>query len=330
MVPRSFRHPQFQQFEFDAVPLNCDIYLMDARWMPEWEAAYIDLFNGGELKIVGYISYASVRAVFDGALEISWYPNIFDRFHEVIVMLPRDAFVSCVEVADFDGKPHIFVKSDWLRGLYSKPYSAFALIDAIGTKQALAEGRLSGTKLIALRDRIDQIAEAYPKVAFVSFADSLLLKVNWFVGEYDSEIKYSYEPESLIRIFPQIALAFKEILGIPIYATIAQGFNEYADHALMHYSDSGAHVSLNSLGLPFAQLLSIENAAREAFRSGAHGPYEIYADQLFFHSLHFKRGFDAKLQTTGSYEERMSSRIGKYYCLSMETLLKNLDYESGS
>lgn len=296
--------------------------------MPECEAAYLDLFNGGELKIVGYISYASVRAVFDGALEISWYPNIFDRFHEVIVTLPRDAFVRCVDVDDFDGKPHIFVKSGWLRALYSRPYSAFALLDAIGVKQALSEGRMSGLKLIQLRDRIDQIAAAYPTVAFVSFADSLLLKINWFVGEYDSEINYSYEPESLIRIFPQIALAYQEILGLSVYVIIAQGVNEYADHALMHYSDSGAHVSLNSLGLPFAQLLSIENAAREAIRSGTHGPYEIYADQLFFHSLHFKRGFDIKHQPTGSYEDRMSSRVGTYYCLSLESLLENLDSES--
>ncbi|MBT9612613.1 MAG: hypothetical protein IV108_05015 [Burkholderiales bacterium] len=324
-MSRHFTHPQFDRFEFEAIPLNRDVFLMDEQWLPEWEATYLDLFKGKQFRNVGYISYAAVRNVTADALEISWYPNVFDRFHEVTVVLPRNAFVACIDVHDYDEKPHIFVKGEWLTALHLRPYSAFALIDAIGVKQALNQGQLSGSKLIALRDRIDRIADATPGVAFVSFADNLLLKANWFVGQYDSEVSYSYEPEALIRLFPQLASTYREVLGMSVYATITQGVNEYADLSLIHRSSSGAHVSLNSLGLPFAQLLSIDKAARSAIRSGRHGCYDLYIDELFFHSLRFKYGFDKHAQPNASYVAPMSSVPGKYYCTTADTILNNLD-----
>lgn len=318
-------HNRFRHFEFEAIPFNRDICLMEERWIPEWEDAHLKSFAGGEWKPVGYISYISVRAASAYALDISWYPNIFDRFHEVKVILPRDEFVDCVEIYDSDAKPYIFVKGDWLTGLHSRPYSAFALIDAIGVKETLMKGSLSGDKLIALRDRVDQIADANPNIAFVSFADSLLLKTNWFVGQYDSEINYSYEPEALIRVFPQIAAAYKELLGMNVYATVAQGINEYTDHTLLHRSNSGGHISLNSLGLPFAQLLALDDAARCAIRNGLHDRYELYIDRLFFQSLRLKNELYKRELPVASYQVPMSSAPGTYYCTSARAVLKNLD-----
>lgn len=324
-MSRNFIHPQFEHFEIEAIPLDRDVFLMDERWISEWETAYLEFFDGKKLRNVGYISYAAVRNATSDALEISWYPNISDRFHEVTVVLPRDAFVTCIDVYDYDEKPHIFVKGEWLTSLHLRPYSAFALIDAIGVKHALTTGQLSGSKLITLRNRIDEIADATPGVAFVSFADSLLLKANWFVGQYDSDVSYSYEPETLIRLFPQVATVYREVLGMSIYATITQGVNEYADASLIHRSASGAHVSLNSLGLPFAQLLAIDEAARGAIRSGRHGRYELYVDDLFFHSLRFKHNFDKHAQPNSSYVAPMSTSPGKYYCSSADAILSNLD-----
>jgi hypothetical protein len=320
-----FGHPNFEHFEFESVPLNRDVYLMDEKWAAEWEAAYLDLFDGKDFRNVGYISYAAVRSATKNALEVSWYPNIFDRFHEVSVVLPRGAFVRCIDVYDYDEKPHIFVKGEWLKKLHLKPYSTFALIDAIGVKQALVEGRLTGEKLIELRDGLDRLAGANPGLAFVSFADSLLVKANWFVGQYDSEISYSYEPEVLIRLFPKVAAVYDKVLGMSVYATITQGFNEYADTALIHQSSKGMHVSLNSLGLPFAQLLAIDEAARTAIRLKRHDSFELYADDMFFHSLRFKFGFDKHAQPSGTYSAPMSSSPRKYYCASAKTILDNLD-----
>ncbi|MFZ5761765.1 MAG: hypothetical protein ACOY8P_02415, partial [Thermodesulfobacteriota bacterium] len=176
-----------------------------------------------------------------------------------------------------------------------------------------------------LRDQIDEIADAVPEVAFVSFADSLLLKANWFVGQHDSAVSYSYEPETLIRIFPQIATAYRDVLDMSIYAVITQGVNEYADPSLIHCSSAGNHISLNSLGLPFAQLLAIDEAARGAIRSGHHDRYELYVDDLFFHSLRFRYGFDKHAQLNSSYRAPLSNSPGKYYCTSVDTILSNLD-----
>ena len=324
-MPRPFSHSDFQHFNFEQVPLDRDVFLMDESWMTEWETAYLDLFKGKAFRNVGYISYAAIRTASADALEVSWYPNSMDRFHEVSVLIPRAAFVACIDLYDYDEKPHIFVKSDWLTGLHLRPYSAFALIDAIGVKIALTQQSLSGTKLIELRERIDVLADASPGVAFVSFADSLLLKSNWFVGQFDSNIRYSYEPETLIHLLPKVAAIYQEVLGMAVYAIVTQGVNEYEDISLMHRSAAGSHVSLNSLGLPFAQLLAIDEAARAAIRSKLHAPCELYIDELFFHSLRFRYGFDKHAQPSAEYIAPMSRTPGKYYCTNAQSLLENLD-----
>ena len=324
-MSRHFLHPQFRRFEFESVPCNRDVFLMDERWIPEWEKAYLDLFQGKEFRSVGYISYAAVRLATTEFLEISWYPNIYERFHEVSIILPRTNFVACVDVPDCDGKPCIFVRGDWLSKLHLSPNSAFSLIDAIGVRRALTSGELSGDKLLELRDKLDRFADAVPGVAFVSFADSLLLKVNWFVGQYDSEINYSYQPESLMCLFPKIANIFQEVLGLSIYATVTQGINSYDDSALIHQSPGGAHFSLNSLGIPFAQLLAIDVAARHAIRHGLHNRYELYLDELFFRSLNFKSGFDKRNHPVGSYIAPLSDVPRKYYCAQAKVILDNLE-----
>ena len=320
-----FAHHQFQRYKFDSVPLNRDVFLMDEKWLADWELTYLEFFEGKEFKNVGYISYATVRSASSEVLEISWYPNIFDRFHEVTVLLPRDAFIECIDVYDYDEKPHIFVTSEWLLRLHLRPYSAFALIDAIGVKRAILNGRLTQNKLLQLRDRIDGLADATPGVAFISVADSLLLKANWYVGQYDSDISYSYEPESLVKLFPLVACIYREVLGMDVYATITQGGNEYADSALIHMSPNNAHVSLNCLGLPFAQLLAIDEAARTSIRSGHHAPCELYIDDLFLHSLRFNYGFDKHALPNNTYIVPMSSEPGKYYYVSARTVLDNLN-----
>jgi hypothetical protein len=321
-----FDHDLIKKHEFENIPLDRELYLMDEKWMPDYERSLLTLFSGGERDHVGYISYAAARAIGAEAIELSWYPNVFDRLHEVRVILPRSQFVVCTECWQWDEKPRIFVRSDWLTNLHLRAYSVFALIDAIGVKEALANSTPTRPKLVALRDKIDEIAARYyPAIAFISFADSLLLKSNWFVGQWDSATHYTYEPEAIIRILPEIDSAYRDILGMNIYAVITQGSNEYYDDDLLHISPARNHISLNSLGLPFAQLMAIDGAARNAIRDGVHAPAEVYMDENFLRSLRLDYNFRKSNESKYLYVAPMASGPSYYYLGSSQTLLDSLD-----
>lgn len=322
-----FTHPLFQAYAFEDVPLGRDVFLMDEEWIDQYEASLVSLFNGAKDEKVGYISYAVVRHVDEFGLDLSWYPNTYDRFHEVRVRLPREQFIACVDCWQYDEKPHLFVKHGWLTNLYLRPFSAFALVDAIGVKKAITRQELSKEKLVELRDRIDAVAATNPAVCFVTFADSLLLKSNWSVGTFDSNVEYTYEPELLVKLFPQLSKIYVEVLGLKIYAVVTQGVNEYYDESLIHIAPSANHVCLNSIGLPFAQLLAIDNAVRVALRKGLHGPSDLYVDEDFFNSLRFRFMFDKHAQARARYRAPLSDVDGVYCICDVDTILRNLDPE---
>jgi hypothetical protein len=241
------------------------------------------------------------------------------------VFLPKAAFVTCVGSQTCDERPRIFVKSDWLTDLHLRTHSVFAMIDAIGVRDALRRGTLTSKKLNVLRDRIDEIADVHGEMAFVSFADSLLVKANWTVGQWDHETNYTYEPERLIWLMPSLADAYERALGLPIYAVVAQGHNEFYGNELMHSSAGGNHISLNSLGLPFAQIQSIDAAVRRAIRHGEHDPAELYLDQQFFHSLKWRYPFDKNAEPSYPYSAPMSDGPCRYVPMSIKRLMDNLD-----
>jgi hypothetical protein len=141
-----FDHPLFRKYDFLDVPLEQDIYLMDEKWMAEYDQALVAMFNGGTYANAGYISYAA-RAVSGSSIELSWYPNIADRFHEVHVLLPRDQFVTCVDCWEYDEKPRIFVKSAWLTNMHLRAYSVSAFVDAVGVK---GDPRRSGRRVLVM------------------------------------------------------------------------------------------------------------------------------------------------------------------------------------
>jgi hypothetical protein len=320
-----FDHEDIEKYEIEDIPRDRDIFLMDEKWSVPYERALLKLLSGGEYEYVGYISYACVRNTRAEGLEISWYPNIHDRFHEMRVFLPKSAFVTCVGSRTCDERPHIFVKSDWLTDLHLRTHSVFALMDAVGVRKALREGAITTQKLDDLRTRIDEIADAHPQIAFVSFADSLLLKANWTVGQWDHETGYTYEPERIVRVLPSIAQAYREALNLKVYGVIAQGHNAFYRNELMHRSEVGNHVSLNSLGLPFAQVQAIESAARAAIRLGEHEPAELYMDDRFFHSLKWRYGFNKNAERSFPYLAPMSDEPCHYVPSSFDRVMKNLE-----
>lgn len=319
-----FDHDDIEIHPMENVPLDRDIYMMDVSWMAEYSAAMLKGINGGEWENIGYVSYACARSVDQESVELSWYPNIYDRHHEVRVSLPRKHFVTCTEMWQYDEKPRIFVSSEWLENLHMKVFSVFALVDVIGVKQLLRSGKVTSEKLAALRDRIDRVADSHKDVSFVSFADSLILKTNWSVGQFDRATNYTYEPEKIVRIMPELANAYFDILDLPIYAVVTQGQNEFYGEELAHISTSHNHISLNSLGLPFAQLQAIEATAQRAAKSGKHEFAELYMDESFFRSLKLDFDFDKKALQKYSYIAPMASYPCEYVTSSFDTILVNL------
>ncbi len=117
-------------------------------------------------------------------------------------------------------------------------------------------------------------------MCFVSFADSLLIKGNWTVGHFRSDVSYTYSPEVFVHIFKELQAVYREVLGLDVYAILTQGTNEYYEDSLVHISSGKNHVSLNSLGVPFAQLMAIDTSVRTAIKAKEHGRFELYLTNI--------------------------------------------------
>lgn len=320
-----FEHMLFNRYSLKDVPCDRDLYLMDEKWLNEYEASMLRTFEGNSSEEpIGYISYATVRRVDEYGLDLSWYPNIHDRFHEVRIWLPKSKFITCVGCWQYDEKPHIFVKSGWLDDQHSRPFSTFALIDAIGTKDALRRECFDKKALANLRAGIDRIASQNLDVFFLSFADNLILKSNWTVGAFDHDVTYTYEPEKVLRVIPEIAGIYKSVLGMNIYSVATQGANEYYDKTLLHISSEGNHVCMNSIGLPFAQMFAIDKAVKKAIDNDFHKPAELYLDSRLFNSLRFDYEFKKSDHPKFPYLPPMSEIDNYYYTSDLATVLGNI------
>lgn len=320
-----FDDKRFDKHEYENIPLNEDCYLVDEKYAVEYESMYLRVFQGLDYEPVGYVSYIAVREVHEKSIELSWYPNLSDRFHEMCISLPRSKIKQCVGCWQWSWKPTIFVESEWLEELYAKAFSVFGMVDAVGVRQAIQDDLLSREKLLKLRSKVDHLSSKYPEISFISFADSILIKSNWTVGSVHNDLTYTYRPESFIEVAQQFQTIFKETLGLDCYTILTQGYNKYYDDDLLHISDTRNHISLNSLGVPFAQLLSIEKSAREAIRSGIHPPSELYLDETFYHSLHLRYEYKKNDQPKAAYKPVMSKKQAHYFFVDVQTIVNNLE-----
>lgn len=321
-----FEDSDIDKYSFEEIPLDRDCLLMSENYMEEFDEALKKMLRREECNPyeVGYVSPVAIRKINDNSLELSWYPNTYTRFHEVSITLPRDKVKICVGCWQYDIKPYIFVNHEWLEQLHLKEYSIFALIDAIGVKAAIKDNLLSKDKLIKLRDKIDKLAEKYGNISFISFADSLILKSNWDVGYFHKGIECSYRPETFLTVVKELECIYEDVLGLKVYAVLTQGSNEYYGESLLHISNSKNHICLNSLGVPFAELLAIESAAKEAIKSGVHPPMQLYMDEQFYHSLQFKFEFEKNTKPKNTYSAIMKSHQPSYFYSSCDVLIKNL------
>ena len=150
------------------------------------------------------------------------------------------------------------------------------------------------------------------------------MKSNWTVGAFDNNATYTYEPEKVLRVIPELGGAFKAVLGLNIYAIATQGANEYYDEAPMHISRQRNHVCMNSMGVPFSQLLAIDEAVRNALVEGRHAPAELYLDAQLFNSLRFEFEFKKTDHSKYPYLSPMSKIDNYYYTTDLSTVLGNI------
>ena len=321
-----FEHKDIDKYRFDEIPLNQDCLLMSEIYMEKFSDSLIKMLeeNEGNPYEVGYVSYVAGRKINQNSIDLSWYPNVHTRFHEVSISIPKEKIKICVECWRYDIKPYIFVDHEWLEQLYTREYSVFALIDAIGVKNAIRDNRFTKEKLVNLRDKLDLLSARHEDISFISFADSLILKSNWSVGYFRKGIECSYEPEVFLRIIKEIQEIYREVLGLEIFAVLTQGSNEYYEEPLLHISDTKNHICLNSLGVPFAELMAIENSAKAALRNKVHPPAEVYMDEQYYHSLNFMFEFEKNKKPKNTYKAIMKTKEPYYFYSSCDVLLSNI------
>jgi len=321
-----FEHHEIDKYSFSEIPVDEECLLMSEIYMGEFGTALVKMLKekDGTPHEVGYVSYIVVKKINTNSIDLSWYPNTHTRFHEVSISIPKDKIKYCVGCWRYGVKPYIFVDHEWLEQLFTREYSVFALIDAIGVKNAIRDNLLTKGKLLELRDRLDTLSANNNDISFISFADSLILKSNWSVGYFRKGIECSYEPESILRIIKEIQKIYRNVLNLEIYAVLTQGSNEYYEEPLLHISPSKNHICLNSLGVPFAELLAIESSAKSALKSNIHPAAEIYLDEQYYHSLNFKAGFEKNTKPKNAYKAIMKTEEPFYFFSSCDELLNNL------
>ena len=94
---------------------------------------------------------------------------------------------------------------------------------------------------------------------------------------------------------------------------------------MLHISKTKNHISLNSLGIPFSQLQSIEATARNAIKDELHNPAELYMDERYYHSLNFRHEFEKSKRLSNIYQTKMMGTPSKYYYMSIKDVMENLE-----
>lgn len=309
----------FDIFSYENIPLDEDLFILDECYMHEYNSMVLDVLAGKDYRNLDVHFPAATRKINEQSIEISLVANFIDRHHQLNVFLPRNQFVNCVCCTKIDDKiPHVFVKSNWIEYIHSKTFCIFCLIDASDFKKLLKTTELSNTKSIKLRKAIDKLSQKYLNTAFISFADNVLIKKNWKLGDFQDDSKYRYNPEEIIYIIKDVRDIYKKVLNLGIYAICTQGFNVCFDDDLLHISASNRHVSLNSLGLPFEQLFSIQNSLAPT----KHGRAELYLDEQFFRSIKLNYSYNKQSKHRYKYTSKVANNPSYYLCFQIDDLLE--------
>jgi len=312
-----FRDDIFEIYKFENIPLERDLFMVDSKLMEKWARSVVKSTGEESEVLVGSVSAEKIHA---NSVELRLFVNVFSRYHAVSMHLPRDKFVACVGAIMADEVTHLFVDGDWLDNLYRRAYAVFGMVDAIHAKEAMRAGKLERAKLQSLRNGLDLLAAKYPEIAFISFADSVLLKSIWSTSYVRDGFPQTYRPELMIEVFDAIKKLYQTELGLDAYGIFAQGVNEFYEDELLHVSGPKNHVGLNSVGAPFAQILEIEAAVKRAIKKGDHPAVDLYLDEHFFASLKMTDYKFKEKVAIASYNSKVMESGGEYRYILSSTL----------
>tara|TARA_B110000008_G_C16898878_1_gene535899 strand:+ start:248 stop:1240 length:993 start_codon:yes stop_codon:yes gene_type:complete len=318
-----FTHPDFDIYPLEEIPLECDLFLRPVSDIEAHEEAMLESFEGKEWNPAGAVCFVAATKIEETSVELSWAVRTSDRFHTLNVTLPKDKIEICVGSRNWDEDPSLFVEDEWLAKMLRRTKCTFALIDAIGVRNAIKQGLDFEETLPEYRKRIDELSNRYPQVSFISWADSIILKSHWRSGYFKEGIKYTYDPELFIEIFSEVKKVFAEVFGLSIYGVFTQGENSFQDE-LIHISENQNHICLNSLGAPFADLKNIEDEARKNIKSKIHEGHELYLDLSYFQSLNLKFSYKKHLKKKFTYISSIPQTESEYVCAELSEIGENL------
>jgi hypothetical protein len=285
----SWPHPS-RLYEFDEIPMERDLVMVGAGQLEdlrrEW-ARYLSELGQGEPrspdeKIDG--RWCAIEGRTKDSFDLNVCITVTTRYHGAVKKLPRSKFVLCIDFWNHAKSPYLVVDQSWFDEIGRETFSLYALVDAVGMRSLLdRQGRITAGQLARLREGLDVVAGDRLDHAFLSFADSVLVKSNWTAGEYES----TYRPEDFIEVTERVCIAIEDALDLKSYAVVTQGANAADDASLLHVSEPQNHIFFGSLAAPFAELFDIDRTVRASIRAGRHPPRQLYVSATVFWSLRF-------------------------------------------
>ncbi len=281
----------YREYSFEEIPQDRDSFII-----PENDLnIFIDICNKINMGIptenvnhpnekIDY-RWCFVEKLDEDSCDINICVTMNHRFHGVMKKLPKNMFIGCIQAFQFESRPYIVVKDEWIESLQNIPSSIYCMIDIIGIKNYLNKKGIIGCDIYDdYQKRINNIAKNNPEYIFLSFADSLIIKANWEIQA--NMYNKTYNPEKIIIIIKQIHEIIFEIFKLNSYAIITQGIN-YVETKDIEGISANNYLSIPSISAPFAELFDIEEAVKKNIKNHIHKPYNLYISESVLLTLKF-------------------------------------------
>lgn len=277
-------------YSYQDIPLRRDTIVISERELFFFERCWDWCLENGKTGLDEPNAWIRVRwgwveDRFNDYLNVSFMINQSDRFHQCSHKLPKSKIVKSIHYSEFQKRPFLVVSDDWFQHSWEASYSAFALVDAIGVKEHIKKhGSIDSKKLKNFNKSVRKLSFRHPDYLFLTFADSTIVKAKWRRAAVTGYVE-EYNPEKLLDIANKVSILYKQEMGFSSYIVATQGLLD--DSSEKHYNRSliGNHVSVGSLGTPFANLYEIEKAVRVKIRAKEMAPHQLYLSEDFYLSL---------------------------------------------